>query len=104
MCECELKKVQGYYNEKRLKIPGYDILYPQSWAKCGKARVVVYVKKTLEYEQLNGLEDEVIQTVWIKAGFKNRKKILYCHGYREHTSTLGGSIRAQTEYLQGFLT
>ena len=102
--ECELKKVQGYYDEKKLKVPGYDILYPQSWAKCGKARVVVYVKKTLEYEQLNGLEDEVIQTVWIKAGFKNRKKILYCHGYREHTSTLGGSIRAQTEYLQGFLT
>ena len=85
-----------------MKVPGYDLLFPKSWARCGKARVVVYVKKTLDYQQLHYLEDETVQTIWFKGGFKNSTKIFYCHGYREHTSTLG-SIRAQTEYLNGFL-
>ena len=104
LSECELKKVQGYYDERKLKIPGYDLLFPQSWAKHGKARVVVYVKKTLEYQQLHDLEDETIQSVWIKGGFRKSKKIFFCHGYREHTSTLGNSIRAQSDYLGGFLS
>ena len=104
LSECELNKARSTFNEKQLKIPGYDLLFPKSWALHGKARVVIYVKKTLEYEQIHDLEDEKIQTIWIQGGFKRSKKIFYCHGYREHTSTLGSSIRAQTEYLNVFLS
>ena len=101
--ECELKKVNGVFDEKKLKVPGYNLLFPKSWVKSGKARVVVYTKKNLEVEQLDDLQDETVQSIWVKAGFKSSKKIFYCHGYREHTSTLGSSIRAQTEYLKKFL-
>ena len=79
-------------------------LFPKSWVKHGLARVVVYVKKTLDYQQLHELEDDTIQSVWIKGGFKKSNKIFFCHGYREHTSTLGNSIRAQTVYLSDFLS
>ena len=102
--ECELKKVQDKYDEKKLQVPGYDLLFPKSWSKHGRARVVVYVKKTLEYQQVHDLEDETVQSIWIKGGFKKSKKIFYCHGYREHTSILGNSIRSQTEYLRSFLS
>ena len=53
--ECELKKDR--VDEKSLKIPGYNILYPKSWALHGYARVVVYVKKTFKYQQVHELED-----------------------------------------------
>ena len=54
--------------EKRLKIPGYDILYPKSWAEHGYARVVMYVKKTFKYQQVHELEDDQVQSVCIQGG------------------------------------
>ena len=42
--EAELKKKN--HDLKCLKLPGYDLLLPHSWEKDGKARIVVYVKKT----------------------------------------------------------
>ena len=33
--DCELKKVNGTYDESRLKIPGYNVLFPKSWAVLG---------------------------------------------------------------------
>ena len=48
--------------------------------------------------------NEDVQSIWIKAGFNNSKKILYCHFYREHTSTLGASIQSQKVYLEKFLS
>ena len=62
--ECELKKEN--VDEKCLKIPGYDILFPKSWAKHGFARVVVYVKKTFKYQQMPDLEDDRVQSVWLR--------------------------------------
>ena len=92
LSECELKKVNGNYDVDKLKIPGYDLLFPKSWTEAGFARVVIYVKKTLHYQQVHDLEDSLVQTVWLKGGFKGSKPIYFCHGYREHTSTLGSSI------------
>ena len=103
LSECELKKVNNQFDETKLKIPGYQILFPKSWAKEGYARVVVYVKKNLDFEQLHDLEDERVQSVWLKGGFKNGKKIYFCHGYREHTSSLGNSLSAQRSNLELFL-
>ena len=52
LSECELRKQGGQYDETALKIPGYNLLFPKSWSSHGFARVVVYVKKTLEFEQI----------------------------------------------------
>ena len=43
LSECELKKVDNQFDERKLKIPGYEIIFPQSWTTVGYARVVVYV-------------------------------------------------------------
>ena len=99
LSECELRKVNNIFDEKKLKIPGYDLLFPKSWSKYGTARVVVYLKKTLRYEQVPDLEDDQVQSVWLRGGFRNCKDIYFCHMYREHTSTLGSSIASQRNCL-----
>ena len=101
--ECELKKVQGNFDERKIKIPGYHLLFPKSWSQHGFARVVMYVKNSLQYEQVHELEDDLVQSVWIRGGLKSSKRIYFCHIYREHSSSLGGSISSQRQYLQKFL-
>ena len=86
-----------------MKVPGYDLLLPKSWQIHGKARVVVYIKKSLQYQHLNDLEHEDVQCIWFRAGFKNMKKIYYSHQYREHTNTLGNSMAAQRTALETML-
>ena len=97
--ECELNK--DMVEEKSLKIPGYDILFPKSWSQHGYARVVVYVKKTFKYQQISELEDEYMQSVWLKGGQRNSKDIYFCHAYREHLTREGSA--AQRDYLDTFL-
>ena len=102
LSECELKKEN--FDSKILKVPGYDILYPKSWDAHGFARVVVYVKKTFSYQQVHDLEDDIVQSIWLKGAFKNSKQLYFCHAYREHSSTMGGTINNQKEYLSKFLS
>ena len=45
LSECELKKVGGFLDESKLKVPGYTLLFPKSWNCHGFARALVYVKK-----------------------------------------------------------
>ena len=99
LSECELKR--DNIDEKCLKIPGYDILFPTSWSKHGFARVVVYVRKTFKYEQIMELQDDRVQSVWIRGGQYNSKNIFFCHGYREHLT--GQGLAAQQTYLGTFL-
>ena len=103
LSECELRKVNDEYDENKLKIPGYQVLFPKSWNHQGCARVLVYVKKSLEFERLEDLEEPAVQSIWIKAGFKNAKRIYICHGYREHTTSQGNSLSAQRSMLERFL-
>ena len=79
------------------------MLLPKSWDSAGFARVVVYVKKSLHYTQVHELEDDLVQTIWLKGGFKNSKQVYFCHGYREHQSSMGKTINAQKAYLDRFL-
>ena len=102
LSEVELKKEN--VDIASLKVPGYDILFPKSWHVHGFARVVIYVKKTFSYEQLHDLEDDIIQSVWLRGAFKNSKKIYFCHAYREHSSVMGDSIPSQKMYLSNFLS
>ena len=97
LSECDLRR-EGF-NTDTLKIPGYEVLFPKSWNVHGFARVLVYVKKTLNYEQVHDLEDDLIQSVWLRGGFKNGKVIYFSHAYREHASQLGDTINSQKEYL-----
>ena len=46
--EAELYKDR--IDETILKIPGYNILFPQSWSQFGYARTLVYVKKCMRYK------------------------------------------------------
>ena len=101
--ECELKKVADKIDESKWKVPGYDLLFPKSWTTQGLARVVTYVKKTLEYEQVHDLQNNEVQSIWLRAGFKNCKKLFICHAYREHLSTVGGSLRYQRIILEKLL-
>ena len=101
--ECELTKSCQESQLSSLKIPGYTLLLPKSWEIYGYARVVVYLKNSLTYERLSDMEDDQLQTIWIKSGFKNAKPGFYCHGYREYKSNLGAAIQHQTEKLSTFL-
>ena len=65
-----------FINEDLLKIPGYKILFPKSWSQVGYARVVVYIKSSLYYEQLHDYEETNIQSIWIKGGFQKGKKTI----------------------------
>ena len=103
LSECELRKVDNQYDESRLKIPGYTALFPKSWAVHGYARVIVYVKKNFVHEQLHDLEDNNLQSIWLRGGFKNGKNMYFCHAYREHTSSLGNSLHSQRTNLELFL-
>ena len=100
--ECELTKVANF-DENQMKISGYNLLFPKSWTAYGYARVVMYVKSSLQYERLAELEDDCIQSIWIKGGFRNSKQLLFCHAYREHTNSLGNSIQNQRKSLEKFL-
>ena len=103
LSETELNRNSKNFDETKLKIQGYQLLFPKSWFLNNTARVVVYVKKSLQVEQLHDLEDPIVQSVWLRAGFKNGKKLYYCHGYREHTSSLGNTLSAQRSNLNVFL-
>ena len=63
LSECEL--LRANFDEHYLKIPGYDVLFPSSWWSSGRARVLVYVKKSLKYRQITELQDDEIQSIWI---------------------------------------
>ena len=65
----------------------------------GYARVAVYVKNSFEYVRVPELEDEHLQSIWVRGGFKNSKHGFYCHMYREHSSNIGGTIIAQKQKL-----
>ena len=99
LSECEIFKDK--IDDKSLKIPGYDILHPKSWAKHGYARVVVYVNRSFKYQQLTEIEDDRVQSIWITGSQRNSKEIIFCHGYREHLP--GQGAVAQREYLSTFL-
>ena len=58
------------------------------------------MKKSLEYQQVFDLEDNLVQSIWLKGGYKNGKKIYFCHAYREHSSAMGDSINSQSNYLK----
>ena len=103
LSECELRQDSPNFNIENLKVPGYNLHLPKSWEAHGYARVVLYSKKTFDCPRMEDLEDDHLQTIWVKFGFKNSKAGYYCHGYREYTSNLGKSINSQVLKLNTFV-
>ena len=99
--EAELFKVA--HSTDTLKIPGYHTLFPKSWDVNGRARILVFVRKSLQFTQIFKLENSEVQSIWLKAGFKNCKQIFFSHVYREHTNTLGNSLGSQRANLDMML-
>ena len=58
----------------------------------------------MSYEQIHQLEEENVQSIWIRCGFKNSKKAVFCHTYREHTNTMGNTLKDQRFCLEKLLT
>ena len=73
LSECELKK--SIVKVETLQVPGYDIIIPKSLYEEGFARIVVYVKKSFQYEHIEVLESNLVQSIWIRGHFRNSIKI-----------------------------
>ena len=99
----EAELLESHHSLDSLKVPGYQLLLPKSWESQGKARLVVFIKKCLQYEQVDNLENCDVQSIWVRANFKNCRKIYFSHVYREHTNTLGNSMAAQKYVLDKML-
>ena len=75
LSECELQNSTNFEIGK-LKVPGYNIHFPKSWNTHGYARIILYYKKSFDCPRIHELEDENLQTIWVKFGFKNSHNIL----------------------------
>ena len=82
-------------DENILKIPGYDVMFPKSWSMHGYARILVYVRKSFKCQQVFDLQDNRVQSIWLKGGYKNCKDIYFCHTYREHLSQESSFVQQQ---------
>ena len=74
LSECELKK--SIVKVETLQVPGYDIIFPKSWYEEGFARIVVYVKKSFQYEHIEVLESNLVQSIGIRGHFRKKWKYL----------------------------
>ena len=43
--ECELRKTNNHYDETKLKVPGYKVLFPKSWATKVLPELLSMLKK-----------------------------------------------------------
>ena len=59
------------------------------------------MKKSFNYEQIHDLQDDLVQSIWLKGNFGNGRKIFFCHAYREHLSSQ--PVHQQRSYLVTFL-
>ena len=67
----------GQFDIGQLKVPGYKLLFPKSWTNFLYARVIMYMKSSLHFEQILKLEDDDVQSIWLKGGFKNMPRMLF---------------------------
>ena len=77
--------------EKKLDIPGYKLLLPQSWYAHGQARVLVIAKEELQVKLRNlGNHNSDLQTLICEIGLAKEKRTLVSFFYREFTGGVSG--------------
>ena len=76
---------------KTFKIPGYEIIIPESWKVYGKARMLVYVHEEIKFKVCELQDDEKhLQTVTLEVGFGRAAKHYVNMYYREWKSIVTG--------------
>ena len=80
--ECCLKLED---DKSLVEMEGYDLLIEEGIyeKRRSAARVVVYIKSNLAYQQLQVQNHDLIPEVWLKAGHKGKKRSTYAFIYRE---------------------
>ena len=86
---------------KRLEIPEYKVILPDSWEKHNVARVIVYVKDDLKVKVKHLDEDtDHIQSIMLELGYGKCRPHLFNFYYREWTSCVRGDSLHQEEDLE----
>ena len=85
---------------KRLEIPEYKVIIPDSWERHNVARVIVYVKDDLTVKIKHYDEDaDHLQSIMLELGYGKCKPHLFNFYYREWTSCVRGDGLHQEEDL-----
>ena len=74
-----------------LRIPGFDIILPQAWYNHETARIILYIKNTINFKFLssqNSISDLPVISIEARKG-KGPKTIISTH-YREFTGGVSG--------------
>ena len=90
--------------QRRLEIPEYRLILPDSWEKYNIARVIVYVKDDLKVKVKHHDEDtDHLQSILLELGYGRCKPHLFNFYYREWTSCVRGDSQHQEEDLEHLL-
>ena len=77
--------------KEKLKIEGYDILFPDTWVEHGQARLIVYVSEHVQYKRrVVGALYRDLPHVTLEIGLGKERKTLVNIFYREWTSGVSG--------------
>ena len=89
---------------KKLEIPEYKLILPDSWVKYNVARVIVYVKDDIKVKvkHLDEYNDH-IQSIQLELGYGRCKPHIYNFYYREWTSCVRRDNQHQEEDLDHLL-
>ena len=95
--EVEITKT-SYHYDQLYHISGYNLIYPQSWSKCGKARIICYHKVHLEphIKLRPGLSPHAQPVIWLE--IDTLPCFLVCFIYREWTSLSGDKTPAGQKF------
>ena len=86
---------------KKLYIPEYKLILPDSWERYGVARVIVYVKDDLKVKIKHLDNDSAhLQSIMLELGYGKCKPHIYNFYYREWTSCVRGNNNHQEEDLE----
>ena len=98
VAEIEMTKTK-FHHEDLYEIQGYKIVKPKSWEKHGRARMVVYMRKSLEehVKILPGRMSDDQPDVWLELNFPTMPTTEILFYYREWTDIWGNKGKDSQE-------
>ena len=77
--------------QEKLKIQGYTLLLPDTWAEHGQARVVAYVSDQVNFKTKSTVDEiKDLPNITIEVGIGKERKTIVNLFYREYTSGVSG--------------
>ena len=102
--EIEMNKSK-FHQEALYRIKGYTMYLPPSWSSIGKARILLYVKDSIEHHVTlrSDLSPQLQPVIWIQ--INSNPKLFVAFIYREWTDytgdkSLSGQLRRLSEFLE----